>query len=310
MLRIRLHGRGGQGIKTGGRILGSALFRTGLTVQDAPRYGAERRGAPMVASVRAARGPINERGVIAKPDLVVVADPSLVTEPLAGVLSGVLQGVDSRTVLVVRSAEAAAVWRQRLGVAAQPLALLSADSHPRSALGALCAGAAARLLGVIDRRTLEAAVRDEAATLDNPSALSGAMTAVLAGYDAMEGADARVTEAAEASAGTYEPPRWITLPVEDAALSAPAIHRPTTSPLVRTGLWRTARPVIDLARCRRCLWICGTFCPDNAIAPDRNGDPQIDYDHCKGCLICVAQCLHHAIEVVPENAAAEPRCPP
>ena len=74
MYRIRLHGRGGQGIKTAGRMLGTAFFAEGLEVQDAPRYGAERRGAPIFATVRASRHPIHERGVIPKPDLTVVAD--------------------------------------------------------------------------------------------------------------------------------------------------------------------------------------------------------------------------------------------
>ncbi|MFI5331515.1 MAG: 2-oxoacid:acceptor oxidoreductase family protein, partial [Desulfobaccales bacterium] len=64
MYRIRLHGRGGQGMKTAGRILGTAFFLEGFEVQDAPRYGAERRGAPIFAYVRAARGLINERGII------------------------------------------------------------------------------------------------------------------------------------------------------------------------------------------------------------------------------------------------------
>ena len=47
MYRIRIHGRGGQGIKMASRVLGTALFRSGFTVQDAPKYGAERRGAPI-----------------------------------------------------------------------------------------------------------------------------------------------------------------------------------------------------------------------------------------------------------------------
>ena len=46
MYRIRFHGRGGQGMKTASRILGSAAFAAGWHVQDAPVYGAERRGAP------------------------------------------------------------------------------------------------------------------------------------------------------------------------------------------------------------------------------------------------------------------------
>ena len=72
---------------------------------------------------------------------------------------------------------------------------------------------------------------------------------------------------------------------------------------VRTGLWRTMRPVIDLARCNRCTWVCGSFCPDSAIAVDEEGYPRIDYDHCKGCLICVAVCPPHASRAVPEHEA-------
>ena len=64
MFRIRLHGRGGQGIKSASRVLGTAFFHEGFEVQDAPRYGAERRGAPVFAYVRADRQAIHERGVI------------------------------------------------------------------------------------------------------------------------------------------------------------------------------------------------------------------------------------------------------
>ncbi len=61
MFRIRFHGRGGQGIKTASCVLGTAFFLEGYTVQDAPRYGAERRSAPIFAYVRAVRGAIDER---------------------------------------------------------------------------------------------------------------------------------------------------------------------------------------------------------------------------------------------------------
>ena len=46
-------------MKTASRILGSAFFLESFEVQDAPRYGAERRGAPIFAYVRAARQVIN-----------------------------------------------------------------------------------------------------------------------------------------------------------------------------------------------------------------------------------------------------------
>ena len=63
------------------------------------------------------------------------------------------------------------------------------------------------------------------------------------------------------------------------------------------------RPIIDYARCNRCWWVCSTFCPDGAIRVDDDGRPEIDYEHCKGCMVCVAQCPPHAIEAIPESTA-------
>ena len=74
MYAVRFHGRGGQGAKTASRILGTAAFLSGYQAQDSPIYGAERRGAPVAAFTRFGGEPIRERGVIAHPDLVVVAD--------------------------------------------------------------------------------------------------------------------------------------------------------------------------------------------------------------------------------------------
>jgi pyruvate ferredoxin oxidoreductase gamma subunit len=50
--------------------------------------------------------------------------------------------------------------------------------------------------------------------------------------------------------------------------------------------------------------VCSSFCPDNAISVAEDGRPVIDLDHCKGCMICVAQCPPHAIEAIPETEAA------
>jgi len=47
--------------------------------------------------------------------------------------------------------------------------------------------------------------------------------------------------------------------------------------------------------------VCSEFCPDSAIKVGADGRPEIDYDHCKGCMVCVAQCPPHAIAAVPER---------
>lgn len=301
MYRLRLHGRGGQGIKTAGRLLGTAFFRAGFEVQDAPRYGAERRGAPIFAYVRAARRPIGERGIIRRPDLVAVADDTLVTIPAAGVLAGVAP----HTVLLLLSSLPAAVWRERLKPPGLLLTLpLGEVWDPATVrfLGATLAGAAARLVGVIPREALSAALAEELAPL-GPALVAENQARALAAFDLLAEHAGCVVEGPEPSAADYERPRWVELPAEEADLAAPAIHAPATSEAVPTGLWRVVRPVVDLSRCRRCAWICSTLCPDGTISVDAEGFPVIDYRHCKGCLVCASSCPAHAIQAVPERQA-------
>jgi pyruvate ferredoxin oxidoreductase gamma subunit len=299
MYRIRFHGRGGQGMKTASRILGQALFRMGFEVQDAPRYGAERRGAPIFAYVRADREPINERGIIRRPDLVVVSDDTLVPVPAAGVLAG----VDAHSLLLIHSRDTAETWRARLNTPARVLVLPfdeeAADSAALPFSGVACAGAAACLLGIISDTVLVQALQVELAHLGE-AVLQRNLDVALAAYAQMAKAQGCVREGPEVDAADYEAPDWIDLPFEHAGLSAPVIHASLTSQAVNTGLWRTLRPVIDDDRCKRCWWICSSLCPDGAIRID-DGQPVIDYDHCKGCLVCVAVCPPHAITAQTEQ---------
>jgi pyruvate ferredoxin oxidoreductase gamma subunit len=289
-------------MKTASRILGTALFTEGFEVQDAPRYGAERRGAPISAYVRAARDPIHERGVIVRPDLVIVADDSLVSVAAAGVLVG----IDARTVLLINTHEPAATWRKRLNHAGSVFILPASDDVPdRAALpyaGAACAGAAARLLGVIRRDTLLDAVGEELGSHSTAVVDANRQRAGEA-FDRLEPHAGVVYEREEPIALGYDRPAWIDLPFDSADVSAPVIHGALTSVEVKTGLWRTMRPRIELDHCHRCWWVCSTLCPDGAIRVKNDGSPEVDYDHCKGCLVCVAVCPHHAIEAVPEHGA-------
>lgn len=298
MFRIRLHGRGGQGIKTASRILGTAFFREGFEVQDAPRYGAERRGAPIDAGVRAAREPIQERGRIDRPGLVVVADPTLV----AVATSGVLEGVDAGSVLLVAGAEPAALWRERLRTDARVVTLpvQSVEFEQLRLLGVACAAAAARLVGVVGRESFLAALEEELAELP-AAAVAASRARATAAWEAVAEHSGCVVEGPELAAGEHQRPRWVDLPLDPVEIAAPDVHAAATSVQVRTGLWRTLRPVVERERCNRCHWICTTFCPDGALTAGDEGFPEVDYDHCKGCLVCVAVCPTHAIEAVPER---------
>lgn len=298
LFRIRFHGRGGQGMKTAARILGTAFFLERFEVQDAPRYGAERRGAPIFAYVRASRGAVNERGIIHNPDLVLVAD-----ETLALVSPGeIMHGATERTVVVIQSSEQTEAWRERLAVSGTLLTLPadaeSGDGQWFRFAGVSCVGAAARLAGVISRSSLGEALQAELSHRGDALVARNLETA-LKYYDLMAPYEGAVTPGREISADAWLKPDWVDLPFEAAGVSAPDVFTPATSGVVKTGLWRTVRPVIHRELCRRCR-LCGAYCPDGCIGFDREGFPDIDYRHCKGCLICMAQCPSRAIRAIPE----------
>lgn len=75
---LRVHGRGGQGAVIASKILASALFREGLSVQSFPAFGVERRGAPVTAFLRFSRGPILLRCEITSPHDLIILDPTLI----------------------------------------------------------------------------------------------------------------------------------------------------------------------------------------------------------------------------------------
>lgn len=304
MFRIRFHGRGGQGMKTASRILGTAFFLEDYEVQDAPRYGAERRGAPIFAYVRADRKAINERGVIQHPDLVVIADDSLVALPAAGALAGI--GRD--TVLLLYSRMDAATWRDRLKVNCNiivvPQGETVEDSLESHEAGIKSAGAAAQLLGVISMDHLAEAIAQELSSSGSAVVERNILLALKA-FSQVQVHKGSVKEGKAVRAESYTTPDWTLLPFEDAQVSAPAIHGATnTNGQSQTGLWRTMRPIVDYDKCNRCWWVCSTLCPDGAIRVTDDGYPEINFDHCKGCMVCVSVCPPQVIAAIPEADAA------
>jgi pyruvate ferredoxin oxidoreductase gamma subunit len=298
MIRVRLHGRGGQGMKTAGRILGTAAVLDGREAQDSPVYGAERRGAPMAAFVRIADEPVRERGSIPAPDLVVVADETLLLDAAVRPLAG----LPAAGTLLVATPRTAGDVRQETGhpgpiVARDFLDDALEEVGSRAGVSTALAAAACRLLGLSEASAV-AAIRTELATIGLPPPLVEANLRVAARARAGL-APARLPAAprggvpfATLSDVVYAPPE----------IGTPSVVGPPNTPLRRTGNWRVFRPVIDLHRCTRC-WVCFVRCPEGAIELEDDDTPRVDYAVCKGCLICAEECPIEAIATVREEPA-------
>ena len=288
MIRIRFHGRGGHGIKTASRIVGTAAFLAGYQVQDSPIYGAERRGAPVTAFTRLDTSPILERGVITQPDLIICGDETLLESPATGVLSG----VEHASVVFINTGNLEAL-KKTINIGAPTVALdvtqQTLDHIGKASASSVGLGAVAvRLTGMITEELLCEAVRAELEelALDAPKIEKNLRLA--------KGIYGELEKVAIQPGKAPAKERLHDMAYDPVLLGTPSILAPGNADARQTGAWRAERPEIDYEACTRC-GLCFLRCPDGAIALDEQGYPVIDYDHCKGCLICLEQCPRHAI---------------
>lgn len=298
VMRVRFHGRGGQGMKTASRILGSAAFHAGREVQDSPVYGAERRGAPMMAFTRIASEPIFERGAIERPHLVVVADDTLVGDPAASPLAG----CDRQATLLLNSArelelgEHAGAGRiLRYDLTALALRLTETVVSLSTALGV----AACRLVGLSLDDALQG-VEDELSHALGGERLERNRGLAREVYRLGEGwAPISLPEQEsrpDSQVRLFEPT------LDSPLRSTPNVVAPANTPERHTGNWRQFRPVLEKGDCNRC-WLCFVWCPEAAITLDENEYPMVEYDVCKGCLLCAHECPTHAFRIEREVRA-------
>lgn len=64
--------------------------------------------------------------------------------------------------------------------------------------------------------------------------------------------------------------------------------------------WRIEKPLLNLDECIHCQF-CWIYCPDMSIVSRDKKMVGIDFDHCKGCGICVEVCPTTALYMFPEQ---------
>jgi len=278
-------------MKTASRVVGTAALLDGFMAQDSPVYGAERRGAPMTAYTRISGEAILERGVIPDPDLVVVADDTLLDDPSVQPLTG----LPADGVLLISSLHSPDELREHTGhpgviVARDLLALALEELASSAGVSTALAAVACKLLGLSEGSTEEALRRElpqiglDHRAVEASLCLAERSRAGIEPIEILPPAEGGRRPRSTIVNVMYAPPE----------VGTPSVTAPANTPLRRTGNWRVFKPVIDLSKCTRC-WICFVRCPDGAILLDSFENPYVDYEVCKGCLICVEECPTHAI---------------
>jgi len=101
---------------------------------------------------------------------------------------------------------------------------------------------------------------------------------------------------AEKKVGWDEVPRGVVLHSFDSAIENAAFLRPEerdysdfNSYTASVASWRVIKPVYNRDICIDCQ-NCWVWCPDTSIISRDKQMLGIDYDHCKGCGVCVEVC--------------------
>jgi len=275
------------------QALAAAAFREGNHALAFPFFGAERRGAPVLAFARVDSKKIRQRTQVYKPDFVVVLDDKLMgyVDVTAGLKEGGTLIVNSplppEKIKTERPVKCATV--DATGVA---LEVLGAPVTNSAILGAF-----AKATGRVKIESVERGIMDvfgarlgEKGGKKNADAARKAYEKTAVG---MSIGGRKIKVAKKWLPGYKELPLALATRVVETEAGKIGPGSFVTN---KTGGWRTFAPILIESKCTNCL-ICWFYCPDGAIL---RGDKHItvNYDYCKGCGICVEVCAPKALEWV------------
>jgi len=129
-IEIRWHGRAGQGVVTAAATLADVLSsERDMHVQAFPEFGAEKRGAPILAFNRISKKPIRSHSQVYYPDIVVVTDPSLLG------MVDISSGAKDDTIFLMNTTFEVSLIRERLSLGKRKIYSLDAYTIATDELG-------------------------------------------------------------------------------------------------------------------------------------------------------------------------------
>lgn len=173
MLRIRVHGRGGEGAVTFAHLLAASATFDGKFGQSCMSPAIERRGAPVEAYSRIGDRRIGERGAIVNPDIVVILNPTLLTA------ANVELGMPEQGRLIVNAPKGAEFQHESTCIDASAIALrfLKVPITNTTMLGAVAAAT-----GIVSLESMDKALRLILSKF-SPEKLDLNFKAITAGYE-------------------------------------------------------------------------------------------------------------------------------
>jgi len=129
-IEIRWHGRAGQGVVTAAATLADVLSsEKELHIQAFPEFGAEKRGAPILAFNRISKKPVRSHSQVYYPDIIIVTDPSLLG------MVDVTSGAKDDAIFIMNTTFDTSLIRKRLSLGDKKIYSLDAYTIASDELG-------------------------------------------------------------------------------------------------------------------------------------------------------------------------------
>jgi len=181
MKELRLHGRAGQGMVTGAEIIAIAAGLEGKYSQAFPFFGSEKRGPPVEAYCRVDDKPIRIHEEITEPDIVIVADSSILEAV------DVCKGMKENGIVIINTNKPVA----ELGLKAKHIFAVDATEvalkyFGRLILNTVMLGAFCKAINLVKLDSVKKAAREKLSAKLSDKIVDKNIEAIQAVYDLMD----------------------------------------------------------------------------------------------------------------------------
>jgi len=275
------------------QALASAAYAEGGYATAFPFFGAERRGAPVLAFTRIDTKRIYRKTQVYEPHHVVVLDEGLLETV------NVVEGLQKGGIVIINTPRRPEeidvgidVRIATVDATSVALEVLKQPATNSSILGAL-----AKATGLVSIESIEAGIMQVFGDRLGPKIGEKNARAARVAYDKTIIGDSqghRLLKATE---------KWLP-DVNELPLGVAGVSMQTAAGAVgpgsfvenKTGSWKVFRPEYDREKCTMCNF-CWFYCPEGCIYR-KDDHMEFDMDYCKGCGICANECPVDAIKMV------------